>query len=363
MGHSIVHSCYTFQNAQEVNLSIGLRITAAVVGIFLAITGILILSNIPVINQLGTTAGWSMLAIGLFSVFLASAIKCVQKKSTPEIVKKLRSSTQPNNQSVPLKAEPKKYDLLKYYIKHAEDPEEDRDEIYYYDPQNSERKIFTQVKGGKIVALVHIPGFLAYSFYSPSFQNCVWIYNLETQEEHFYTNFKKIFFYEKKFLGLNADDDWELYSLTNQARVAVFSSIFETKERIVKVVIQEEWVIFLHHDPSSCLNLTLFSLKDLKVLKSERLTQCKACNYEMRYENGKLLIVESHDSTVITWQHEDLKAWLLAEPVSSSSPQNLPSSSPQWIQWTRAMEDARAKRAMEATRARQSVTAGDGRLK
>ena len=92
------------QNPKDIqtNLSIGLRITAVVLGTLAVIVGTLILLNIPGLSHLGTTVGWTLVSIGTFLVLVGVSIKCVKRKSviTTENEPQFRS-----NESQTLKTE------------------------------------------------------------------------------------------------------------------------------------------------------------------------------------------------------------------------------------------------------------------
>lgn len=74
------------QNPKDIqtNLSIGLRITAVVLGTLAVIVGALVLLNIPGLSHLGTTVGWTLVSIGTFLALVGISIKCVKDKSQIE---------------------------------------------------------------------------------------------------------------------------------------------------------------------------------------------------------------------------------------------------------------------------------------
>ena len=68
---------------EQTKLSVGLRITALVVGTIVALTGILILAGIPGLHHLGTTVGWIFLSIGLVIAAAGASLKCVERQNDP----------------------------------------------------------------------------------------------------------------------------------------------------------------------------------------------------------------------------------------------------------------------------------------
>jgi hypothetical protein len=71
------------QNPKDIqtNFSVGLRISAVVLGTLAIIVAGLIVLNIPGLNHIGTTGGWTLVSIGTVLVLVGISVKCVKDKS------------------------------------------------------------------------------------------------------------------------------------------------------------------------------------------------------------------------------------------------------------------------------------------
>ena len=83
---------YQSSQGKQTNLSIGIRVTAIVVGIIAAIIGLLIVLNVPGLGHLGTTTGWATFSVGAFITCVSASLKCI-KKSEDHIEKPLVTPT------------------------------------------------------------------------------------------------------------------------------------------------------------------------------------------------------------------------------------------------------------------------------
>jgi|GEM_PF-6170520 len=64
---------------EQTDLSIGLRVTLVVLGVFSTIVGTLILLEIPGLSHVGTTTGWSFTSAGIFLILVSASIKQIKR--------------------------------------------------------------------------------------------------------------------------------------------------------------------------------------------------------------------------------------------------------------------------------------------
>jgi ankyrin repeat protein len=70
---------------EEINLSIGLRVSIVALGTLALIVGILIVVGIPGLSQLGTTIGYGGLSAGALVALAGISVKCIKQPSPAEI--------------------------------------------------------------------------------------------------------------------------------------------------------------------------------------------------------------------------------------------------------------------------------------